>query len=234
MPWLPPAGGVGRRHHVLEAVAGAGPAVVARRPAAVRRARLPPGRPASPATGSPRAARPRYAPRAAPRRDRGAGARTSRWTGRGGHGVGPQVEREVLRPLLEGAAPPPDRLDDGADPAIAPAGDALGQRGPAGRASAAGRPGPAGRRRAASRSCDPARRRCPARTTGTASAAWARTPRPTPSPRRPRWCWRPIATQLRASSAIPRVSSSVSVGSPVRKYSFTRRHPWEKADSTAP
>ena len=27
----------------------------------------------------------------------------------------------------------------------------------------------------------------------------------------------PMATQLRASSAIPRVSSSVSVGSPVRK-----------------
>ena len=33
---------------------------------------------------------------------------------------------------------------------------------------------------------------------------------------------------------MPRMSSSVSVGRPVRKYSLTRRHPWEKADSTAP
>ena len=33
----------------------------------------------------------------------------------------------------------------------------------------------------------------------------------------PRWWRRPISTQLRARSAMPRVSSSVSVGSPVRK-----------------
>jgi hypothetical protein len=35
----------------------------------------------------------------------------------------------------------------------------------------------------------------------------------------------PIATQLRASSAMPSVSASVSVGSPVRKYSFIRVQP---------
>ena len=45
---------------------------------------------------------------------------------------------------------------------------------------------------------------------------------------------RPIATQLRASSAIPSVSASVSVGSPVRKYSFIRVQPLAYADSTAP
>ena len=38
---------------------------------------------------------------------------------------------------------------------------------------------------------------------------------------------RPIATTLRASSAMPRVSSSISVGRPTRKYSFTRRQPCE-------
>ena len=36
----------------------------------------------------------------------------------------------------------------------------------------------------------------------------------------------PSSTQLRPSSAMPRVSSSVSVGRPVRKYSFMRRQPW--------
>ena len=47
--------------------------------------------------------------------------------------------------------------------------------------------------------------------------------------------WRlPIATQLRASSAMPSVSSSVSVGSPVRKYSFIRDQPCWNAESTAP
>ncbi len=45
---------------------------------------------------------------------------------------------------------------------------------------------------------------------------------------------RPMAAHRRASSAMPRVSSSLSVGNPVRKYSLTRRHPWENADSTAP
>ena len=38
-------------------------------------------------------------------------------------------------------------------------------------------------------------------------------------------CFLPISTQLRASSPMPRVSSSVSVGRPVRKYSFMRRQP---------
>ena len=37
----------------------------------------------------------------------------------------------------------------------------------------------------------------------------------------------PIATQLLASSAMPRVSSSVSVGRPTRKYSFIRAQPCE-------
>ena len=32
---------------------------------------------------------------------------------------------------------------------------------------------------------------------------------------------------------MPSTSSSVSVGRPMRKYSFTRLHPWEKAASTA-
>ena len=46
-------------------------------------------------------------------------------------------------------------------------------------------------------------------------------------------CVRPIFTTSRASSAIPRVSTSVSVGRPVRKYSFTRCQPCEYAPSTA-
>jgi hypothetical protein len=32
---------------------------------------------------------------------------------------------------------------------------------------------------------------------------------------------------------MPNTSSSRSVGSPIKKYSFTRRHPLEKAASTA-
>ena len=41
-----------------------------------------------------------------------------------------------------------------------------------------------------------------------------------------RLVWRlPRATQRRASSAMPSVSSSVSVGRPVRKYSFIRVQP---------
>ncbi len=47
----------------------------------------------------------------------------------GGEGIGPQIQVEVLSPLLEGAARSPDLLDDGADPAIAPAGDSLGRSG---------------------------------------------------------------------------------------------------------
>ena len=43
----------------------------------------------------------------------------------------------------------------------------------------------------------------------------------------------PTLTTLRASSAMPRVSSSISVGKPTRKYNFTRRQPCEYAPSTA-
>ena len=44
---------------------------------------------------------------------------------------------------------------------------------------------------------------------------------------------RPISTQCFPSSAMPMTSSSRSVGSPIRKYSLTRRQPWLKAASTA-
>ena len=47
------------------------------------------------------------------------------------------------------------------------------------------------------------------------------------------WCRRPISTQWAPSSAMPMTSSSRSVGSPIRKYSLTRRHPWLNAASTA-
>ena len=50
---------------------------------------------------------------------------------------------------------------------------------------------------------------------------------------RPLWR-RPSSTQLRASSAMPSVSSSVSVGNPMRKYSLTRDQPSANAASTAP
>src|SRR5262249_60309598 len=46
----------------------------------------------------------------------------------GGHGVLPQVERELLAPLLERAARPPYALDHCADPPVAAAGDPFGQR----------------------------------------------------------------------------------------------------------
>ena len=46
----------------------------------------------------------------------------------GVHRVDPAVEREVLAPLLERAARAPHALDDPADPAVAAARDALGER----------------------------------------------------------------------------------------------------------
>ncbi len=44
---------------------------------------------------------------------------------------------------------------------------------------------------------------------------------------------RPISTQFLPSSAMPSVSSSVSDGRPVRKYSFILFQPWPYAASTA-
>ena len=82
VPWLPPAGRRGRGDDVLDRVAGAGAAVVARRPAAVLEARPRRARRASPARGSPCAGRPRGDPTAAPRPRCGAGTRTSRCRGR--------------------------------------------------------------------------------------------------------------------------------------------------------
>ena len=57
---------------------------------------------------------------------------------------------------------------------------------------------------------------------------------PTLTVTEPLWpCSLASSTQRRASSTMPRVSSSVSVGSPTRKYSFTRFQPWLKAEPTA-
>ena len=128
----------------------------------------------------------------------------------------PAVEREVLAPLLERAARPPDRLDDPADPAVAAAHDALGER----RLRVVplhlrlGAPGRVAQQRDLAAA---ARRRCSGRTTGTACAASARTRRPTPCSS-PASCT--CARCRRRSSrarAIPSVSSSISVGRPVRK-----------------
>ena len=44
---------------------------------------------------------------------------------------------------------------------------------------------------------------------------------------------RPIFTTSRASSLMPSVSSSISVGTPIRKYSFTGRQPWDTPPTAA-
>ena len=76
----------------------------------------------------------------------------------GRHGVEPAVELEVLAPLLERAARPPDPLDHRADPAVAPAHDALGER-RLGVVPAQLGAGLAQRRRAGARPCGAAPRR---------------------------------------------------------------------------
>ena len=219
VPWLPPAGGDRRGHHVLEAVAGAHAAVVAGRPPAVLDARSRPGRPASPARGSRCGARRRCGPTGGPRPRCGGGARTSRWTRPSAAMASSQRSRSKhLAPLLERAALP-------ATPARSRR-RCGGRRGwrcprpawPAGRATSAARPWPCA---VASRSrpilrCSSAHRVLAEpleRRVGLGHEA-AHAGRD----RRPGSCSRlPIATQLRASSAMPSVSSSVSVGRPMRK-----------------
>ena len=103
----------GRGDDVLDAVAGAGAAVVAGRPAAVLEADLGQGvAPVLPEEVLVQAGR-EVVPRAAPRPRCGGGRRTSRpsrpWRL---EGVEPEVEVEVLGPLLEGAAVAPHVLDD--------------------------------------------------------------------------------------------------------------------------
>ena len=144
------------------------------------RGRPRPGRPASPATGSPGAARPRCGPRAGPRPRRGGGGpRRRRSSPSAARASSHSDEVEALGPLLEGARRP-------ATPARSPrpSGGRPGWRGPrptvaSGSCQRSGEPpGAPCRRRAAGRPCAAARRRCPGRTTGRGCGAWART-RPT-------------------------------------------------------
>ena len=119
----------GRGHHVLDAVAGAGPAVVAGGPPAVGQAVLGQGvLPVLPQEVAVEAGR-----EVVPGQHLvlGAVAVDGVLEGHpvGGEGVGPQVEVEVLGPLLEGAAVAPHLLDDRAHAPVAPADDALGGRG---------------------------------------------------------------------------------------------------------
>src|ERR1700722_18608003 len=127
---LTPAGrGHRRRDDVLQPESGAGPAVVARRPAAVLHGhagqRVLPVPPEEVAVQTRRDVVPRerlvfLAVPVAHLLD----AEILR-----GQGGLPEGQIEALGPLLEGASGPPDPLDHGAHPSVTPAGQSLGHRG---------------------------------------------------------------------------------------------------------
>ena len=102
-------------------------------------------------------------------------------------------------------------------------GDALGEGGPGVVPLELHALGRHGWHRAGGGPCAAARRRCSGRTTGTACGAWGRS-RPTDAVTEALGvCCLPMATHSFASSAMPRVSCPVSVGRPMRKYSFMPR-----------
>ena len=134
----------GRGHDVLDAVAGAGAAVVAGRPAAVGQADL--GQRVLPVL--PQEVLVEAGRDVVPRQDLVLGAVAVdvplEVEAVVGHGLEPQVEAEVLAPLLERAAPPPHLLDDRAEAAVAPRRQALDEGGLGvvpGELHALGRPG---------------------------------------------------------------------------------------------
>ena len=148
VPWLPPAGGTARRHHVLERVVGAHPAVVAGGPPAVgepvrgqRRLPVVPEEVAVQAGGD-----------VVPREDLVVGAVPGDVPvgveALGRHRVEPAVELEALAPLLERAAGAPDALDDAPDPAVARDWRCPRRTSPRDRASGPARPTCGGRRAA--------------------------------------------------------------------------------------
>ena len=215
---------------MLDAVPGAHPAVVARRPPAVLDPARRPAPPASRPTGS-RACSPavRWSHGRTSSLGRGGGGRTSRATGPRPPSPPSQRSRSKYSPHSWNVPParhtrsitrPMRRSPRLAMPSATVAAGSCHLRLTLRALCVA--------RAHAARSCAAARRRCSGRTTGTACAAWARSRRgSTVTDARSVWR-RPIATQLRASSAMPSVSSSVSVGRPVRKYSFIRDQPWRR------
>ena len=182
-----------------------------------RGARARPGPPASRPRGSRGAGRPRCGPRAAPRRGCGGGSRTSR--DRGPRPRIASIQRSSEKCSLHSWKVPPARQTASMTRPI--------RRSP--RLTMPSANVACGSchftwalvPRVASRSMRDlavaARRRCSGRTTGTACAASARTRRPTPCSSPASCSLRPMSTTLFASSAIPSVSSSISVGRPVRK-----------------
>ena len=145
----------------------------------------------------------------------------------GRHGLVPPVEVEALGPLLERAARPPHLLDDRADAAVAAAGDALGQRGPGvvplqlhalDRAGGVTQQVDLALQLVDGVLAEPLERRV-----GLGHEAAHRR-----GHRRSRCVLLADGDALlAASSAMPSVSSSVSVGRPMRKYSFIRVQPCE-------
>ena len=212
VPWLPPAGGTGDATTCSMRVVGAHPAVVARRPPAIGEPVL--GQRGLPVLPEEVLVQPGRD--VVPRQDLvlrcGAGSRTSpgrdprrpsrRSSGRAGSArstPGTCRRARHTRSMTATDAPVATRREPLGERRLRVVPLHLRLRALAGR-------------RAAARSCAAAPRRRSGRTTGTACAASARTRRPTPCSSPASCACLPTLTTWRASSAIPSVSSSISVG----------------------
>ena len=183
-----------------------------------RGARARPGPLASPARGSRGGGRPRCGPRAAPRR--AVRCRVTYQSGSRPSACIASIQRSSAKCSLHSWNVPPARqtaLDDPSDAPVAAARDALRRTSRPGRATSPAHVVPL--RRVAQQAdlaaqlldavlAEPLERRVRLR---------ARTRRPTPCSSPASCSLRPMSTTFFASSAMPSVSSSISVGRPVRK-----------------